>query len=101
MPYGLESSVLEQIRSVLVQFVMVEEALLYGSRAKGTHKAGSDIDLCLVGKEVDHKVLSRIDNLLDDLLLPYSFDLSCYHHLYNQELKGHIDRVGIKIYARK
>ncbi len=56
----------------------LEEAILYGSRAKDTYKPGSDIDLTLKGQELDISVMNKISIKLDDLLLPYTFDLSIY-----------------------
>jgi predicted nucleotidyltransferase len=79
----------------------VDTVLLYGSRAKGTFKDGSDIDLTLKGSGLNLTVLNRIDNELDDLLLPWSFDLSLYAQIQSPELIEHIDRVGIDFYMRK
>ena len=74
--------------------------ILYGSRAKGTQRKGSDIDMTIVGESLDTTALLRIETELDDLLLPYSIDLSLFHHVENAELIAHIERVGVTIYAR-
>lgn len=79
---------------------MVDEAILYGSRAKGDYKPGSDIDLALKGEKLDLKELNRIALALDDLFLPYTFDLSIYHRIDNPDLLEHIARVG-RIFYRK
>jgi len=80
----------------------VEKALLYGSRAKGNYKNGSDIDLTLIGgPDVTMKVLYRIMDEIDDLLLPYTFDLSILNHISDPDLVDHIRRVGITLYERK
>lgn len=100
MKYGLEESVIMQIHSVFAQFPAIHKAILYGSRAKGTYKTGSDIDLCLFGTDLTLPLLYKIEEALDDLLLPYSFDLSIYDHLVNQELIAHINRVGIPFYEK-
>ena len=71
MKHGLNSATVDRIRSVLARFSEVDKAILYGSRAKGTYKPGSDIDLALFGSDLDGSVLSRITSTLDDLLLPY------------------------------
>lgn len=99
--FGIESPMFERIVGVLRGDHMVEEAILYGSRAKGVHKSGSDIDVVLKGKELTLKDLNRISLALDDLLLPYIFDLSLYHHIDNAELLAHIERVGKTIFCRK
>ena len=76
MNHGLSAITVDRIQSVLKRYPAVENALLYGSRAKGTHRPGSDIDLTLCGDGLDFSLLTRIDNDLDDLLLPYQIDLS-------------------------
>jgi predicted nucleotidyltransferase len=75
--------------------------VLYGSRAKGTYKKGSDIDLCLYGTDIDQILVYRIEESLDNLLLPYQFDLSAYPSLSNKDLIDHIDRIGIVFFQRK
>jgi len=76
------------------------KGLLYGSRAKGNFKPGSDIDLTLRGEGLTLSLLGDIDAALDDLLLPYEIDLSIYEQLDHAELVAHIDRVGRVIYQK-
>lgn len=99
--FGIESAMFEQIVDVLRGNPLVQEAILYGSRAKGVYKPGSDIDLALKGKELTLQDLNRVSLALDDLLLPYSFDLSLFHHIGNEELLAHIGRVGKSIFRRQ
>lgn len=99
--FGIESAMFEQIVDVLRGNPLVEEVILYGSRAKGMHKPGSDIDLVLKGKELTLQDLNRVSLALDDLLLPYTFDLSLYHHIDNEELLAHIGRVGKSVFRRQ
>jgi predicted nucleotidyltransferase len=94
MRYGLAEETVLKISQVMVQFPAVEEVVIYGSRAKGNFKASSDIDIVLKGNDINLQLLSRITLKLDDLLLPYKFDLSIYNHIVNPELLDHIDRVG-------
>ena len=101
MKYGLKDSTVEQIRSVLGHHPEVEEAILYGSRAKGNFKDGSDIDLTLRGVNLALRELNAIELELDDLLLPYEIDLSIYDQIENSELLDHIRRVGKVFYSRK
>lgn len=98
MKYGLQKNILNDIRIVLKQFPDIEAAYLYGSRAKGNYKPSSDIDLVLKGKQLDLRKLSSISLQLDDLLLPYKFDISIYHQINNNELIDHINRVGVDLY---
>jgi predicted nucleotidyltransferase len=76
----------------------VKQAILYGSRAKGNYRHGSDIDWCLVGETLTLTQLLKIENEMDDLLLPYKIDLSRLHALDNPELMEHIQRVGVVFY---
>ncbi len=70
--------------------------ILYGSRAKGSHKLNSDIDLAVAGERLTGAVLSRIEGDLEDHLLPYKIDLSLMANIDNQNLLEHIQRVGRK-----
>jgi predicted nucleotidyltransferase len=79
----------------------VQQVILYGSRAKGTQRSGSDIDLCLVAPEMELKTLLLLGAQLDDLLLPYSFDLSLHHLIDHPALLDHIQRVGITLWQRQ
>lgn len=99
--FGIENSMFEQIVNVLRENPLVEEAILYGSRAKGVHRPGSDIDLVLKGNDLSLQDVNRISLRLDDLLLPYTFDLSLFHHIDNEELLAHIGRVGKTIFRRQ
>jgi predicted nucleotidyltransferase len=101
MKHGLSSKTVEKINAVLSRYPQVEQAILYGSRAKGNYKNGSDIDLTLCGGEVlTQQVLYRIMDELDDLLLPYTMDVSIFEELEDQALIGHIRRVGVRFYQR-
>lgn len=98
--YGLKPGVIERMNAVFAAFPEVAEVILYGSRAKGDFKRGSDIDLCLVGDGLAMPALLRIETALDDLLLPYKIDLSIRGHIDNTALLSHIERVGTCFYRR-
>lgn len=98
MSHGLSDETVDKLRAVLKAFPTVNKAVLYGSRAKGNFKPGSDIDLTLYGENLSHDDLTRISTALDDLLLPYTIDLSIFAHLENKELTQHINRVGVVLY---
>lgn len=100
MNHGLSEKTISEICGVLTGFPEVEKAVVYGSRAKGNFKPGSDIDLTLFGDQLSDRVMSRIYWALDDLLLPYKIDLSCFADLRNPELIDHILRIGFPIYQR-
>ena len=101
MKHGFPAPTVEEIHWVLSRHPEVERTILYGSRAKGNFKPGSDIDLTLVGNGLDERIRGRIDEDLDDLLLPYKFDLSLFADLTHSELIDHIRRVGVVFYERK
>lgn len=98
MMYGMTDKEIAALRSVLARHPNVEQAILYGSRAKGTQKAYSDIDMTLKGN-INHSELSRIYVEIDDLLLPYQLDLSAYSRLTDNAFKEHIQRVGVPLYT--
>ena len=102
MQYGLSDQTLKKIRDVFVRYPQVEEVVLYGSRARGDYKNGSDIDLTLRGGDaLTHTVLSRIANDLDDQLLPYTIDLSIFENIRNPEMVAQIRRVGVAFYKKQ
>ena len=78
----------------------MEEVVLYGSRAKGNFKKGSDIDLTIKGENLNLKIINKISLSLDNLYLPYTFDLSIFNHISSSELIDHIQRVG-KVFYKK
>ena len=98
MKYGLKDSDILKIQLVFRNFSEIEKAILYGSRAKGNFKPASDIDLTLIGESLNLSVLNRIEIQLDDLLLPYTFDLSILKQISNPDLLEHIQRVGVDFY---
>jgi len=101
MKYGLSSDVVQKITAVLAQYTQVESATLYGSRAKGNFKSGSDIDLTLHGDaDLTLSVVYGILDDLDDLLLPYTIDLSIFHDIGDPDVVAHIQRVGIPFYQK-
>lgn len=100
MDFSLPEDAVEQIRDVLARHPRVTAAVLYGSRAKGNARPGSDIDLALHGEGLDLAALNRIRLDLDDLPLPYTFDISNYAQIDNPALLDHIARVGVLFYRR-
>ena len=101
MKYGLSDRTLDTMNSFFRKYPGIKRAILYGSRAKGNYRNGSDIDLSLVtdGK-FSHTDLLRIGNDFDDSDMPYFVDVSIYDNLSNQNLKAHIDRVGKILYEQ-
>jgi len=94
--YGISQNALDKIKTVLFSMQGVEQVILFGSRAKGNYKEGSDIDLTVKGN-LAFENLVKMSVTLDDLNLPWEIDLSLYSQIENKNLLDHIDRVGIVI----
>lgn len=101
MSFGLPESLMEKITKILQNYSEVEEALIYGSRAKGNYREGSDIDMVLKGELLTEDIRNQIFWEIDELNSPYSLDLSIYHEITSQELVQHIDRVAKPLYQRE
>jgi predicted nucleotidyltransferase len=101
MKYGLPQSAVQKICAVLSRYPQVEKAILYGSRAKGNYKNGSDIDVTLRGgADLTLNVIYKILDELDELLLPYTIDLSIFNNIADPDVIEHIQRVGITFYEK-
>jgi len=96
--FGLAATVVEQLRAELARTSHLERALVFGSRAKGNYRPGSDIDLALFGADLTVSDLLSLEGRIDDLLLPYQIDLCPVNTLENPALLEHIHRVGQSIY---
>lgn len=101
MKYGLSTRTLQELTKVFSRYPEVEEAVLYGSRAKGTYRNGSDIDVTLNGNaELTHTIVSRIANDFYQGPLPYKIDLSIFKNLRNPEMVAEIQRDGVVLYKK-
>jgi predicted nucleotidyltransferase len=99
MDYGIPPDSANQIKAVLARFPQVESAILYGSRAKGNFKPGSDIDLSLQGN-IDLPTLFQITHLLDELPVPFFIDVTLLDEISNADLSDHIRRRGVVFYRK-
>ncbi len=100
MKYGLSDRTIQKIHNVFVKYPQIEKAILYGSRATGAYRNGSDIDLTLCGEGLTHSVLTKIDNDLDDLLLPYTIDISDFSKIRNPDMVAEIEKDGVGFYEK-
>ena len=99
--FGLSAKTIQKIQAVLARYPQIEKAILYGSRAKCTCKTGSDIDLTLFGAEdLTTGVFYRISEEIDDLMLPYTFDLSVFGDIDDPDVIAHIERIGLVFYEK-
>jgi len=95
---GLTADALELIRSVFRRHPEVHAVKLFGSRATGRFEDGSDVDLALWG-DVNPHLLGRIAQELDELPLPYTFDVKTYEAIGHESLRCRIDQTGKTLYA--
>jgi predicted nucleotidyltransferase len=97
---GLTDTLYDELSTVFRMDSRVQRVILFGSRAMGTHREESDIDLAVVGKDLTLKDALTIQNNLDDLGYPYTFDVLILSRIQNEALLDHISRVGVDIYPR-
>jgi len=95
MDTGLTQADIKRITAAVKQFPDIEDTVIFGSRAKGTYKKASDVDLAIKGTAVTPEMIQRLSFLLnEELPLPYFFDVVHYEALENQLLIEHINRIG-------
>ncbi|RBP83286.1 nucleotidyltransferase domain-containing protein [Marinomonas rhizomae] len=96
--FGLTSAELEELDNIIQSFQEIESAMIFGSRAKGTFKSGSDIDIVISGKKVDHSVVIRLSNQLnEETTFPYFFDILDLDTIKSEAMLAHIAQYGRKI----
>ena len=100
MNFGLTQDTINKINGVFAKYPSIEKVIIYGSRAMGNYKKGSDIDLTFIGQAISDQEWTSIYFDLDDLLTPYSFDLSLLANIENPDLIDHIKRIGKLFYQR-
>lgn len=99
--FGLSLRDLECIHSILNKYSNIRTVVLFGSRAKGNFKSGSDIDLAVMDSDIPEETLIKILNDFKESDLPYFVDLVSFQSLQQNELKDHISRVGVLFFERK
>ncbi len=97
--HGLPQRTIDELLDYFLSNPEIEKVLIFGSRAKGTYHAGSDIDFAIWTK--DHENFFKISARLDELPTPYKFDIIDYRALMNEGLKTSIDNDGILFYEKK
>lgn len=101
MEFGLKNQEIKALRDVLASVPEVEEAIIYGSRARGKNRVSSDIDITLKGSNLTYLQLALLDAKIDDLYLPYFVDLSLFSMLKNKDLVESIEREGKVLYRNE
>ena len=101
MKFGLDEKVVKDIVSILEKYSEVERACIFGSRARGDYRKGSDIDIALFGENLTFQINAKIYFEIDDLYLPYKIDLINFNSLgEDDKIKDSILKEGVEIYAR-
>ena len=101
MEFGLKDKEISALRSVLASVPEVEIAIIYGSRARGTNRVSSDIDMTLKGHDLTYLQLALLDAKIDDLYLPYFVDLSLFSMIKDVDLIASIEREGKILYSNE
>ena len=99
--FGLSAETLAAIVAVVASVGNVQRALIYGSRAKGTFRPNSDIDIMLEGDALTISDLSLVEERLDDLLLPWRFDVCARNRVSNEALIKEVDEWGKVVYEKQ
>ncbi len=100
MSFGISSASLNKLITLFKQSPNITEVKLYGSRAIGTYKDGSDIDITIMNSAFSYDDLLNLTNRIDDLLIPYKVDISIFNTLDNEELIEHINKHGVFFYKK-
>ena len=97
--YGISKRSFDLLLKTFESFPEIDQVLLFGSRAKGNYKTGSDVDLAIKGKKVGPDLIFKLKSIFNERLpIPYEVDVVGYDNLGHESLKEHIERVGIVIY---
>ena len=99
--YGMTDEELELLCSLFARQKEIEQVILYGSRAKGTHKPFSDVDITLLGIGLSRSHLNRLIADMDESSLPYFFDVSIFNKITNPDLIEQIEKTGVVLYRRE
>lgn len=99
--WGLKPAEWESVRATLAQFPEILTAKIFGSRAMGNFKPGSDVDIALFGTSA-LECVTRVSAILNqELPLPYRFDIIDYASISNTALRAHIDTLGVECYRKR
>lgn len=100
MPYGLTDNEMQILHELFAENEKIEQVILYGSRAKGTYKPFSDVDITIVGKGLTEQDVNRLYAALEKSSIPYMFDIFTFDTLKNENLKENVSRCGVVLYKK-
>lgn len=101
MTSGLSERIRADFRRVFRRYPDIKRVLIFGSRAKGASRVGSDIDLAVFAPRMTDTEFARLWNEVDDLPLVFKVDLLHWDRLANQDLKDKIPREGSLFYEQR
>ncbi|MFZ6033710.1 MAG: nucleotidyltransferase domain-containing protein [Melioribacter sp.] len=91
---GVAAGDWEAIVDKIIKNKKVKKIILFGSRAKGNYKKGSDIDIAIIADRLSYEELNQIRVDVSELMLPFKIDIIDFNKINNSELREHIQRVG-------
>ena len=97
--FGLSRNTIDIINNYFKNIPEIDMVKIYGSRALGTFRKGSDIDLAIFGN-INSSLITKIRSEIDELPTPYMFDITDYNTIGNIKLKTHIDEFGEIFYTK-
>ncbi len=90
--YGLTDDEIKMIKNAIARFAEIEQAKIFGSRARGDYSRASDVDIAIIGENINTNIVGELHYTLEETLpIPYYFDIVHYNSLSNLELKKEID----------
>ena len=96
--FGLTPNAVQLLQALMAAQPLIQRAIVYGSRATGNYRTGSDIDLALDAPNMDFPTFLGLCTTADDLNLPWNLDICLLAHIDNPALREHIARVGIVLW---
>jgi len=101
MKFGLSENIIKEINNVFETYPKVKEVIIFGSRAMGNYKAGSDIDIAVKGNKITLDDILDISVRIENIISPYRMDLINFQSINDPDVIEHIKRVGKIFYKRK
>jgi predicted nucleotidyltransferase len=99
--FGLTERDIQTFQKIFNKYSDVKEVHIFGSRAKGNFKNGSDIDLAIVNQDFNSGTLAKLSGEFEESSLPYKVDLVVLNDLKLAELIDHINRVGVIFFKKE
>ncbi|RYG40927.1 MAG: nucleotidyltransferase domain-containing protein [Chitinophagaceae bacterium] len=97
--FGLTQRSIKELHTIFSKYPDITRVNIFGSRAKGNYKTGSDIDLAIINEGLSPKTISRVLGECNESSLPVKVDLVDFNALTNPEFIDHINRIGVPFYS--